>query len=91
MTYPSRVCAVSLTIRDLLTQPPIYPRDVLTTEARMPTNSEAIGVISFLKSVPIPSYAWSRNTTRTRNTWDWVRVWKIVLFSTTPRFCDIKV
>ena len=48
MTYPSRVSAVSLTIRDLLAQPPIYvmqPRDVLTTEARMPTNSEAIGVI----------------------------------------------
>ena len=47
-TYPSRVSAVSLTIRDLLAQPPIYvmkPRDVLTTEARMPTNSEAIGVI----------------------------------------------
>ena len=24
------------------------------------------------------------------DTWDWVRVWKIVLFSTTTRFCDIK-
>ena len=48
MTYPSRVGAVSLTICELLAQPPInvmYPRDVLTTEARMPTNSEAIGVI----------------------------------------------
>ena len=25
-----------------------------------------------------------------RNMWDWVQVWKIVLFSTTTRFCDIK-
>ena len=24
------------------------------------------------------------------NTWDWVQVWKIVLFSSTTRFCDIK-
>ena len=31
------------------------------------------------------SYAWLR---RTRNTWDWVRVWNIVLFSTTTWFCE---
>ena len=63
MTYPSRVSAVSITIRDLLTQPPIY--------------------------VPIPSYVWSR-TRRTRNTWTGYESGKIVLFSTTTRFCDIK-
>ena len=66
MTYPSRVSAVSITIRDLLTQPPVdfmQPRDVLTTEA---TNSEAIGVI--FKSVPIPSYAWSRTRREIRGT-----------------------
>ena len=28
--------------------------------------------------------------TRTRNTWDWIRVWKIVFFCTATRFCDIK-
>ena len=27
---------------------------------------------------------------KNKKKWDWVRVWKIVLFSTTTRFCDIK-
>ena len=46
------------------------PRYILTTEARMPMNSEAIGVIFISRSVPISSYAWSRRrrTTTTRNT-----------------------
>ena len=30
----------------------------------MPKNSEAIGVSLFLKSVPIPSYEWSRTRAR---------------------------
>ena len=61
----------------------------------MATNSEAIGVdfipqkCSYRELCVFNTKKWPTRMAD-KNTWDWVRVVKSVLFSATKRFCDVE-